>query len=315
MAGNGPARRDAGRTSNLVPIASANQQLGLRACALLNVAALEAVRGRDTACRAHAAEAGTLALRTCSGVLEVWVDHVIGLLELSMGNIAAAAWQLTRCARQVRASGFEDPFVVRYEPDLVEALVALGHRNDAVAVAATLEARGNRFRSSWARAASARCRGLLADEAELAREFTSALALHGSVGSRFELARTELCFGERLRRARRRADARDHLAASLATFEWLGASPWTERARRELEATTLTARPRRDLSTMDDLTPQERQVALIIANGATIREVAAQLFLSPKTIEAHLGRAYRKLGVHNRAQLATTLSRQVASAA
>jgi DNA-binding CsgD family transcriptional regulator len=119
-----------------------------------------------------------------------------------------------------------------------------------------------------------------------------------------------LCFGERLRRGRRRTDARQHLASALAVFEQYGAQPWADRASRELQATGASARPRRDPAAVDRLTAQELRVALVIADGASTREAAAQLFLSPKTIEAHLGRAYRKLGVHNRAQLATILTPQ-----
>ena len=144
-------------------------------------------------------------------------------------------------------------------------------------------------------------------------QFLGALALHDRVPSAFERARTQLCFGERLRRGRRRADARQHLASALAVFDQFEATPWAERARRELQATGATARPRRDPTTADRLTAQELRVSLMIADGATNREAAAQLFLSPKTIEAHLGRAYRKLGVHNRAQLASTLTRQAAA--
>jgi DNA-binding NarL/FixJ family response regulator len=105
-------------------------------------------------------------------------------------------------------------------------------------------------------------------------------------------------------------DARAHLASALTIFERFGAEPWAERARRELIATGLTARRRRDATTADRLTPQELRVALLIAEGATVREAAVQLFLSPKTIEKHLGGAYRKLNIRNRAQLARTLTRE-----
>ena len=89
----------------------------------------------------------------------------------------------------------------------------------------------------------------------------------------------------------------------------MGAAPWSDRAARELQATSSTARRRGDPSNTDDLTPQEQQVVRFVAEGATIRETATRMFLSPKTVEAHLGRAYRKLGVHNRAQLAIALAR------
>ena len=118
----------------------------------------------------------------------------------------------------------------------------------------------------------------------------------------FERARTELCYGERLRRARRRAEARGQLHAALETFERLGAQPWANRARNELRATGETAR--RDRTASDELTLQELQVALRVAQGATNREAAAALFLSPKTVEAHLSRIYSKLRVRSRTELA-----------
>jgi DNA-binding NarL/FixJ family response regulator len=128
------------------------------------------------------------------------------------------------------------------------------------------------------------------------------MALHARTEMPFERARTELCYGERLRRARRRAEARDQLHAALETFQRLGAEPWADRARNELRATGETVR--RDPSASDELTLQELQVALKVAEGATNREAAAAMFLSPKTIEAHLSRIYSKLGVRSRTELA-----------
>ena len=96
--------------------------------------------------------------------------------------------------------------------------------------------------------------------------------------------------------------AREQLRAALDCFEHLGAEPWAEQARAELAATGETAR-RRDASTLDDLTPQELQIARLLADGKTTREAAAALFLSPKTIEYHLRHVYRKLGIRSREEL------------
>ena len=118
-------------------------------------------------------------------------------------------------------------------------------------------------------------------------------------GNVFECARTRLCYGERLRRANRRRDARRELGAALDTFEHLRAAPWADRARRELRASG----ERRRASTpeaRDELTPQERQIATLAAEGRTNREIGALLFLSPRTIETHLGRVFRKLGIADR---------------
>lgn len=150
----------------------------------------------------------------------------------------------------------------------------------------------------------ARCRAMLAEEPDEAeRLFADALRRHAVDTPPFERARTELAFGERLRRDRRRVDARTHLRNALGAFEGLGTPLWAERARTELRATGERAR-RRDDSTRDDLTPQELRIAQLVARGTTNREVAAQLFVSPKTVEYHLHKVYGKLGVSSRVELA-----------
>ena len=286
-----------------------NAQLAMRGWQLVNRAAIDAVRGRESSCRANAAQAGVLGQRTGLVILDFAADHVLGLLELSIGNLPVAAWHLARCERMANTVRVIDPHVVRFEPDLVEVLVSLGRRSEAWLIAASLAARAEHACSPWGLAAVARCRGLLADKAAFEAEFVRALALISRDGNPFDVARTELCFGERLRRSQRRAEARDHLSGALETFRRLGAGPWSDRAARELEATSRTTRRRGDPSNIDDLTPQEQQVVRVVAQGATIREAAARMYLSPKTVEAHLGRAYRKLNVHNRAQLARALAR------
>ena len=155
----------------------------------------------------------------------------------------------------------------------------------------------------WALARAARAQGLVADEEAFADWFEQALRWHEATPDTFERARTELAYGERLRRARRRGDARSHLRAAFSAFHGLGAEPWAERARLELEATGETTR-RRDPSTLDQLTPRELQVALDLASGLTTREAAAKLYLSPKTVEYHLRSVYRKLGIASRTALA-----------
>jgi len=298
------------RASEAAELAGDTSQWNFRAWALVNMARIEAARGIEAECREHCAEALALAQECGVGSLEVHILSVIGLLELGIGNTSEAVAQLERCARMATENHLGHPPTVPYEPDLVEALRAAGRDLDARAAADLLEERARRTQSPWGLATAGRCRALLAGEDEFEQHFLAALALHEHVPSPFERARTELCFGERLRRGRRRADARPHLASALAVFEQYGATPSIERARRELQATGATARPRRDAAAVDRLTAQELRVALLIADGASTGEAATQLFLSPKTIEAHLGRVYRKLGVHNRAQLATTLTGQ-----
>jgi DNA-binding NarL/FixJ family response regulator len=116
----------------------------------------------------------------------------------------------------------------------------------------------------------------------------------------FELARTQLCAGEQLRRARRRADARPHLAAAHATFAALGAEQWATRAASELRA---AGERRGGRSPNELLTVRERDVCTLVAGGATNREAAAALHVSPRTVEHHLRVAYRKLGVRSRTEM------------
>jgi len=145
-------------------------------------------------------------------------------------------------------------------------------------------------------------RALLAGDGDAETHFQQALAAHAASPRPRDRARTHLAFGEYLRRARRRVDAREHLRTALALFEDLGATPWSERAVQELRASGETAR-RRDVTTAMDLTPQERQVATLVRQGLSNRDVAAQLFVSPRTVDFHLRNCYAKLGVSSRAEL------------
>ena len=157
--------------------------------------------------------------------------------------------------------------------------------------------------SLTSRALSARGRALLAPADEAAHEFERALELHEEDDRGFDRARTALLYGEALRRERRRVDARAQLAAALDGFERLGAEAWARRARAELRASGATARTR-DPSTVSQLTPQELQIAHFVAEGLSNKEVAAQLFLSPRTIDYHLRNVFAKLGITSRTQLA-----------
>ncbi len=301
--------RSLARAGEAAELAAELGQPATKAWALAGLARTEAARGLERNCRAHADEADRLARALDIG-LQVDIPSALGLLELGLGNHRAAAEQLERCAQAAEACDLACPPVARYEADLVEALRADGRERDAEVATGRLRQRAERSESRWGLAAAARCRGLLASEDQFEAEFQTALELQAGDAAPFERARTELSYGERLRRARRRVDARPHLTSALATFERLEAVPWIERARRELLASGHAARKRSDPAAVDRLTPQELRVALIIADGATIREAALELFLSPKTIEAHLGRAYRKLGVKNRAQLARAVADQ-----
>ena len=148
---------------------------------------------------------------------------------------------------------------------------------------------------------------MLLPEARIDAGFEQARALLDEMANHLERARMELNWGERLRRAGRSADAVPHLEHALTRFEALDAPGWAERTRIELEAASGTARPARQQRTAV-LTPQELRVARHAAAGMRDREIAALLYLSPRTVESYLQGAYRKLDISNRTQLAAVLA-------
>ena len=185
-------------------------------------------------------------------------------------------------------------------PGVVQAVDAAPALPDAVLV--SLREWATHAQARWARALVARCEGLLAAPDDQDRHFAAALELHAGGGRPFDTARTELLYGETLRRRRRRAEARTRLRAAHETFQRLGAAPWAEKARTELLATGETAR-KRDVSSTAKLTPQELQIVRFVAEGATNRAIAAQLFLSPRTVDYHLRNVFTKLGLTSRREL------------
>jgi DNA-binding CsgD family transcriptional regulator len=238
----------------------------------------------------------------------------LGLLELGLGRIPEAIDALQTGDRHMRRHGMSSA-VAPLRPDLLEAYVRAGRREEALEVLDRLAGEADATGSRWARAVVARGRALLAADDAMRDAFEAALALCDGLPMPFERARTLLAFGERLRRAKQRAEAREPLTGALDAFERLGARPWAERARAELRATGGPAGARRARAAAEQLTPHELQIALLVAQGMTNREAAAALFLSPKTIEYHLGQIYRKLDVRGRAQLARLMAMESAEGA
>ena len=148
---------------------------------------------------------------------------------------------------------------------------------------------------------------MVAPDDEAPDQFLQALALPGIEEWPFELARVRLWHGERLRRLRRTRDARDQLEAACDGFEQLGAGPWSRRAATELAATGAT-RQRATGGGAVSLTRQEREIALLAATGLTNREIATRLYLSPRTVSAHLYRIFPKLGITSRGALRDALN-------
>jgi DNA-binding CsgD family transcriptional regulator len=292
------ARADA---TESVELAQDTGQVPLLSHGLAALAAAEAAMGQEEACRRHVSEGLSLVARFQGDATAVLLHGALGSLELGLGRVPEAIEALEAArlgAERLRLH----PSVGLFAGDLIEALVRAGQREDALALVERL-AGG----SAWVSVVEARARGLLAPESQVRARFSEALALHDGLPMPFERARTLLALGERLRRVRARADARGPLKEALETFERLGARSWAERARSELRATG-EQQARRTETAAEQLTPHELQIAVLVAQGMTNREAAAALFLSPKTIEYHLGQIYRKLDVRGRAQLARLMA-------
>jgi DNA-binding NarL/FixJ family response regulator len=274
------------------------------------LARVEALRGREEECRAHAAEAFELASAHglhFQGATATWA---LGELELGLGRPAEALSRLQSLATV--AAGATHPIIALYTtPDLVEAAVRADRGDVTEPALARFAEWAAATGSPWPLALVARCRAQLSDGDAARRHFQEALRLHAAGGWSLEGARTRLAYGEFLRRAGERKEAREHLRSALDLFDRVRAAPWAERARAELRASGESAR-RRDPSTIDQLTPQELQIARFVADGATNRQVAAQLFLSPRTIDYHLRNVFRKLGITSRNELGRFLTNRSA---
>jgi DNA-binding NarL/FixJ family response regulator len=276
--------------------------------ALACAARIEAAMGAAQPCRAYLDR--VLSLSRSAGIesIPAYAAAARGLLELGLGNYQHAATELTGASSLIARHGLGDPCVVQWRPDYIESLARTGRRAEAREQLAVLDAEVDATGSHWAKAMAARCRGLLQDSSDRCiAELEQAVTMAEILPSPFDQARARLCLGEALRRARRRREARPHLEQANTAFEVLGARPWAQRATAELAATGRTAAPRRTPVHVR-LTPQEMRVALQVAEGLSNQEVAARLFLSPKTIEVHLGHIYDKLGVHSRTSLAKLIN-------
>jgi DNA-binding CsgD family transcriptional regulator len=286
------------------------EEIGQRtecAAALAGLAWLQARQGREDACRSTAARAVALCSDVGAGTYTIWAIQALGDLELGLGRPAESIPHYEAQAAELRERRIAD-IDLSPAPELVEAHLRLGRVDEARAASDEFTAAAEAKGQPWALARAARCRGMLAPDGAFEDAFADAIALHGRTPDAFEAARTRLAFGARLRRAKQRSRSRRELRAAHEAFEQLGARGWAAQARAELAATGEAAR-RRDPSTLDDLTPQEFQIARMLSSGMTTREAAAAAFLSPKTIEYHLRNTYRKLGIRSRDELAERMAR------
>jgi DNA-binding CsgD family transcriptional regulator len=224
------------------------------------------------------------------------------MLELSLGDAPAAHRQLEPLVTRTRAAGIGEPGAMRFVIDDVEALIGIGDLESADELLGWYEGCAQRLDRQCAIAASARCRGLLAaarGDAEAAHALLQgAIDRHAAVPLPLERARTLMARGVIERRLQRKRLARETLEEALSRFEDVGARLWAQRARDELE------RIGGRRAQTEELTASERRVAELVGQGLSNREVASQLFLSPKTVEFHLRNIFRKLGVRSRTELA-----------
>jgi DNA-binding CsgD family transcriptional regulator len=258
--------------------------------------------GAEDDARLAVADAIDACKRSGTAWHEDWTLTALGFLEVSLRHYDAAVETLQPLlARHVADS--TEISAAAFVPDAVEALTALGRVDEAEALVDAFERNGLRLDRAWMLAVGARCRAMvLAARGDLdaaVRSARRALAEHDRLPMAFERARTQLVLGQLIRRDRPEATA--VLRDALAAFDELGTPLWAERARAELVGASVG--PRTRAGTPRGLTPAEQRVAELAASGMTNRDVAATLFISAKTVEATLARAYRKLGIRSRAEL------------
>ena len=266
---------------------------------LATMAFVEAVRGRTEEARTRAQEALAIGRRSGSNLLADTAELTIAFVDLAAGKPEAAADRLFALTAADRPRGHR-LFALAAVPDLVEVAARIGRQSEVREPLARYASWVGASGGETGLALLARCQALTGQR-DPAEGFSEALDRAAALAP-FERARTELLYGEWLRRQRRRVEARPHLRTAVEVFHSLGTIPWQERAEAELRATGETTR-KRDVSTLDQLTPQEFQIATLVAAGMTNRDIAAQLYLSPRTIDYHLRKVFSKLGIASRSEL------------
>lgn len=265
-------------------------------------AAVAAYAGDEQTVRRDVAAAIAASERCGSRRLGEWPVAMLGFLDVSLGNYEAALETLIPLMGMLEAVPDSTEVInASYVPDAAEALIQLGRLTEAEPLISALERNGQRLDRPWMKAVGARCRGMLlaaqGDVAAATRAVELALTEHDRVPMPFERARTQLLAGQLQRRQRQKDQAATTLRDALKTFEDLNTRLWADRARAELARADVGTRR------MSSLSPSEQRVAELAASGMTNRDVAAALFISPKTVESNLARIYRKLDIHSRAEL------------
>jgi DNA-binding CsgD family transcriptional regulator len=231
-----------------------------------------------------------------------FIHWVTAVLDNGLGRYQEALVAARQAGEDTHASWWRSWGLV----ELIEAAVRSGKPELAADALGRLTQTTAASGTDWALGIEARSRALLTEGQAAETLYREAIERLARTRLRVELTRAHLVYGEWLRRERRRLDAREQLRHAHEQFTEFGMEAFAERARVELEATGERAR-KRTAETRDDLTPQEAQVSRLAADGATNREIAAQLFISPSTVDYHLRKAFRKLGITSRTQLARRL--------
>ena len=284
------------------------QQLGgehMRVIAMTLQAVVAAYTGRVDDARDAGRAALDIAQRCGSPRLADWSCISLGFLDVSLGKHGDALSTLQPLVSRFEAVPGTEIITSAYIPDAVEAMLATNRHADADPLITALEKNGDRLDRPWMLAVGARCRSMwLAAQGDVeaaVRKAREAMAEHDRLPMPFERARTQLLLGRLQRRQRQKEVARATLREAVQAFETMGTPLWADRARAELARAEVV--PTHDLA----LTPSERRVAELAAAGKTNRDVAAALFISPKTVEANLARIYRKLGIKTRAELGSRI--------
>ena len=269
-------------------------------------ALLAACRGEVDRARSIAIEAMDVGARHGNFQAKQLGLEVLGFIALSLGDAAGCVAVLQPLVDEMTERGTAEPGYLWFMPDAMEAHIAAGDLDDAERLIVRWEEASERLGRAYGLATGGRCRGLLqaarGDLPGASAALERALEVHECLPMPLEHGRTLLAAGEVSRRAKRKRDARRFLEGALAIFDGLGASLWAARTRAELDRVSPRAAP------SDQLTVTEERVARLVSEGRTNREVAAELFISLRTVEANLSRIYRKVGVRSRTELARALA-------
>ncbi|NGN64522.1 AAA family ATPase [Streptomyces sp. A7024] len=275
------------------------------------LAYLAAAEGDEEACRRHAETGLTGGAAGALAPGAPWAHWSLGLLELGLGRAESALSRFERLTREPMRHHF---CALRSTPDLVEAAVRVGAPDRAADALTRFAEWTGSVQQDWAQALLHRCHALLAIDDGAEQHYADALRTHDRDGRPLEYARTALLYGEWLRRSRRKAEARAQLDDALDVFDRLAMRPWAERTRAELTATGTGTRAEQTTAPTHGaaagLTPQELQIVRLAAQGLSNRDIAAQLFLSHRTVGYHLYKAYPKLGIASRAELKSLAARE-----